>query len=50
MLACVRLTARLLTRENWWTLGAMTVAGVVVYAVLCLGYWKITGKNFRELS
>ena len=50
MLACVRLTAHLLPRENWWTLGAMTAAGIAVYAVLCLGYWKITGKNFRELA
>ena len=50
MLACVRLTAHLLPRENWWTLGAMTAAGIAIYAVLCLGYWKITGKNFRELA
>ena len=50
MLACVRLTAHLLPRENWWTLSAMTAAGIAVYAVLCLGYWKITGKDFRELA
>ena len=50
MLGCVRLTARLLPGENWWTLGAMTVTGILVYAGLCLGYWKTTGKNFRELN
>ena len=50
MLACVRVTAHLLPQESWRTLGAMTAAGVAVYAVLCLGYWKITGKNFRELN
>ena len=50
MLGCVRLTARLLPGENWWTLGAMTATGILVYAGLCLGYWKMTGKNFRELN
>ena len=50
MLGCVRLTARLLPEENWWTLGAMTAAGIVVYAGLCLGYWKIARKSFRELN
>lgn len=50
MLGCVRLTARLLPGENWWTLGAMTATGILVYAGLCFGYWKTTGKNFRELN
>ena len=50
MLASVRLTAHLLPQENWWTLAAMTATGIAVYTVLCLGYWKITGKSFRELA
>ncbi len=50
MLACVRLTAYLLPQENWLTLAAMTATGITVYAVLCLGYWKFTGKSFRELA
>ena len=50
MLGCVRLTAYLLPKENWWTLGAMTAAGIAVYGALCLGYWKAARKSFRELS
>ncbi len=50
MLGCVRLTARLLPQETWLTLGIMTAAGIAVYAGLCLGYWKLAGKNFRELN
>ena len=50
MLGCVRLTGRLLPAENWWTLFAMAAAGAAVYGALCLGYWKMTGKNFRELN
>ena len=50
MLASVRLTAHLLPQENWWTLAAMTATGIAVYTVLCLGYWKLTGKSFRELA
>lgn len=50
MLGCVRLVAMLLPVENWWTLAAMTAAGAAVYGALCLGYWKITKKSFRELN
>ena len=50
MLGCVRLVAMLLPAENWWTLAAMTAAGAAVYGALCLGYWKITKKSFRELN
>ena len=50
MLASVRLTAHLLPQENWWTLAAMTATGIAVYTVLCRGYWKLTGKSFRELA
>ena len=50
MLGCVRLTARLLPQETWLTLGIMTAAGIAVYAGLCFGYWKLTGKSFRELN
>ena len=44
------LVAMLLPAENWWTLAAMTAAGAAVYGALCLGYWKITKKSFRELN
>ena len=50
MFGGVRLAAYLLPAENWWTLGAMTAAGAALYAGLCLGYWKISGKSFRELA
>jgi len=50
MLGCVRLVAMLLPAENWWTLAAMTAAGAAVYGALCLGYWKIRKKSFRELN
>lgn len=50
MLGCVRLVAMLLPAENWWTLAAMTAAGAAVYSALCLGYWKIRKKSFRELN
>ena len=50
MFGGVRLAAYLLPAENWWTLGAMTAAGAALYAGLCLGYWKIRGKSFRELA
>ena len=50
MFGGVRLAAYLLPHENWWTLGVMTAAGAAIYAGLCLGYWKISGKSFRELA
>ena len=50
MLAAVRLVVHLLPQESWLNLGVMTAAGIAVYAALCLGYWKMTGKNFRELN
>ena len=50
MLGCVRLTAHWLPQENWWTLGAMTGAGILVYGALCLGYWKAAKKSFRILN
>ena len=50
MLGCVRLTAHWLPQENWWTLGAMTGTGILVYGALCLGYWKAAKKSFRELN
>ena len=50
MLGCVRLTAHWLPQENWWTLGAMTGVGILVYGALCLGYWKAAKKSFRILN
>ncbi len=50
MLAAVRLVVHLLPQESWLNLGVMTAAGIAAYAALCLGYWKMTGKNFRELN
>ena len=43
MLACVRLTGRLVPEGNWMNLGIMTAAGIAVYGVLCLIWWKISG-------
>ena len=49
MLACVRLVGRLLPAENWVNLGIMTVTGMAVYGVICLAWWKISGKGIRGL-
>ena len=45
MMVCVRLVAGLLPVNNWVNLGIMTVTGVAVYGVLCLGWWKVSGKG-----
>ena len=50
MLGCVRLVKTLVPAETWLSLGFMTAAGIAVYAGLCIGYWKMTKKNFRELN
>ena len=50
MLGCVRLVKTLVPAETWISLGIMTAAGIAVYAGLCIGYWKMTKKNFRELN
>ncbi len=50
MLRCVRLAGMLLPRETWLNLAIQTVTGATVYGGLCLGYWKITGKSFREIG
>ena len=50
MLGCVRLVKTLVPAETWLSLGMMTAAGIAVYAGLCIGYWKMTKKNFRELN
>lgn len=45
MMVCVRLVAVLLPVNNWVNLGIMTVTGIAVYGVLCLGWWKVSGKG-----
>ncbi len=50
MLGCVRLVKTLVPAETWISLGIMTAAGIAVYAGLCIGYWKMTKKSFRELN
>ena len=45
MMVCVRLVAGLLPVNNWVNLGIMTVTGIAVYGVLCLGWWKVSGKG-----
>jgi len=50
MFGCVRLVKTFLPQETWLSLGVMTAAGIAVYAGLCLGYWKMMKKNFRELN
>ena len=47
MLVCVRLVASLLQAETWLNLGVMTLTGVLVYGLLCLTYWKISGKGIK---
>ena len=49
MLLCVRGVGRLLPAENWVNVGIMTVTGIAVYGVICLGWWKISGRGFRDL-
>ena len=45
MLVCVRLVGRALPAESWLNLGIMTVTGVIVYGVMCLVWWKASGKG-----
>ena len=44
MLLCVRGVGRLLPENTWVHLGIMTAAGIVVYGILTLIYWKISGE------
>ena len=50
MLVCVRLIARLLPAETWLNLGIMTAAGIAVYGVLCLVYWKVCHKGIMRIK
>ena len=45
MLACVRLIGQVFPAENWLNLVIMTVSGVIVYGVICLIWWKASGKG-----
>ncbi len=45
MLGCVRLLGRALPAETWLNLGLMPAAGIAVYGVLCLAWWKISGSG-----
>jgi O-antigen/teichoic acid export membrane protein len=49
MLACVRLTGRLLPAESWVNLGIMTFTGIAVYGALCLAWWKMSGNGIRRM-
>ena len=49
MLVCVRLVARVLPEETWLNLGIMTAAGIAVYGVLCLIYWKVCHKGIMRI-
>ena len=48
MLGCVRLVGSLLPAENWLSLGAMTLTGIVVYGALCLLIWQIKKKSGKS--
>ena len=50
MLGCVRLEGTLLAKKNWLHLAVQAATGAAVYGTLCFGYWKMTRKNFREIS
>ena len=47
MLVCVRLVGRLVPEETWLNLGIMTVTGIGVYGILCLIWWRISGKGIQ---
>ena len=47
MLLSVRAVGSLLQAETWLNLGIQTVTGIAVYGVLCLAWWKISGKGIR---
>ena len=49
MLVCVRLLNRLLPAETWLNLGIETLAGIIVYSVLCAAWWKLSGKDHLKL-
>ena len=50
MLLCVQLEGRLLAQNTWLNLAVQAVSGAAIYGGLCLGYWKLAGKSFRELN
>ena len=50
MLVCVRLVSRLVPARNWISLGVMTLTGIIVYVILCLGWWKIRKVRDPEFS
>ena len=50
MLVCVRLVSRLVPARNWISLGVMTLTGIAVYVILCVGWWKIRKARDPEFS
>ena len=50
MMVYVRLIGKLLPGDTWVHLAIQTLAGIVLYGGLCLGYWKLEKKSFRELN
>ena len=50
MLVCVRLVSRLVPARTWISLGVMTLTGIIVYVILCLGWWKIRKARDPEFS
>ena len=47
MFLCVRLAGRIFAEESWLHLGIQTLTGILVYGLLCLVWWKISGKGIR---
>ena len=50
MWLAVRGIGKLLPENTWIHLGVQTLAGIAVYGVLCLGYWKLTSFPVRLRS
>ncbi len=50
MLICVRLAGRILPWKGWPGLGIQVALGIVIYVVLSLGFWKLSGTDPGLLS
>ncbi len=49
MLLAVRAAGSLIPFGGWISLGLQTLVGIMVYSVLTIVYWRLSGKRFDEL-
>ena len=49
MLLTVRAVNALLPFGGWLRLGILTLTGILVYSVLAMLYWKVSGKHYERI-